>query len=108
MVLSNAERQARFRERLKAKVGAGVTPDDVRRAVRMCFEAWQAESGETLSFDDWHAGLKKGEKGNSAWREFAPHSDDPEDYWEHLSAEDRDFLAKVGAVALAVLKPPVS
>ena len=104
--LTNAERQARFRERIRDKANSGVTAEDVRRAVRICYEAFCADVGQEADFEGWLAQVRKRKGTGTAWREFLPHSANPAEYWDHLSADDRAFLAKVGAVSLAVLEPP--
>ncbi len=107
MVLSNAERQKLHRQRVRAKAEQGVTPDDVRRAIRLLYGVMKADN---LEDEDWPGFLADCNKrsGCAYWLEMAPSSPDPEDYPEHLSSADRDLLVKVGAVVQALRVPPES
>lgn len=105
MVLSNAERQARYIQRLKAKVDQGVTPEMVRRAIRIMYGVWMADVGEK---PDWPAfvAVCRTQTGARRWLDMAPDSAEPENYCDELSAEDRDLLVKVGAFVRALKYPP--
>jgi hypothetical protein len=111
MALSNAERQARFRNRLKAKAQSGVTPEEVREAVRVQYELQAAEPTLGLGpFDEW-AEKCRSRKGRGQWQTMVPESDDPSDYMEDAvgagaTPEQAALLARVGAVWLAMTKPP--
>ena len=104
MVLSNAERQARYRERLKALAASGVTPGDINRARRLMYENYVSEPiNRALPWDDWVASSRK-PKNRQYWREMLPDSGDLAD-WEEFG-EDAGLLAKVGAVIEAINKVP--
>ena len=104
MALSNAERQARYQERLKRRMAECVTPDDVRDAVRIQSEQFAAlpENRLQQSFDEWLAEQRKLKR--SKWRYFVPDDPDPENY--EGTETERALLAKVGAVMLAATIPP--
>ncbi len=103
MALSNAERQSRFRQSLKAKA-QGVTPEMVEQAVRMIFE-----SGDDPEFPSWEEWCEQaGKRGNSTmWSQFWMITDD-EGLLEDVTASggDADLVARVLAVARAVMYPP--
>lgn len=104
MVLSNAERQARYRQRIKSQADAGVTPADIRRACRLFYDLAAAELNEGWPpFDEWEAAQRR-KKGGGGWSEMLPDDPDPKAY-EGLSDEDAAFLAKVAAVVRATRFP---
>ena len=106
MAMTNSERQARFRARLKSKAFSGISTDDVIRAVKIFRPAFYAHTGEQPeAWDDWLVRALK-PKGLQYWREFVPTSSDPDDYPDNLSIDDREFLARVGLVGHAVLFGP--
>ncbi|RYM11011.1 hypothetical protein EWH12_09900 [Sphingobium cupriresistens] len=110
MALTNAQRQARLRDRNQKRLSESVTPEDVDRAVKLIYEAFCVEEGEASSlpsWDDWLADLERRSvaKAGERWREMAPESADPDDYPDHIALEDRQFLAKVGAVMRAARWP---
>ena len=103
MALSNAERQARFRQSLKSKT-QGVTPEMVREAAHMIYKA--ADDPEFPSWDDWCALCC--ERGNvEMWHQFWSLSDD-EGLLGDVAASggDVDLVERVLAVARAVMRPP--
>ncbi|WP_422057964.1 hypothetical protein [Sphingomonas sp.] len=107
MVLSNAEKQRRFRERLKARANSGVTPDDIVRAARLMWDYLREQDigtgNDPGSFEDklnhWRT-----RKGVEEWRRLHGDEDDPE-LWAEFGA-DADLMAKVAAVVRAVRFPP--
>lgn len=104
MVLSNAERQARFHERRKAKLAECVTPEDVRKAVRIQYElAAQFPENHLPPYADWLDEQRSKKRGRD-WGNFVPDDPDPENY--DGSPEERELLAKVGAVFHAARFPP--
>lgn len=101
MVLSNAERQRRYRDRLKA----GVTPDDIHRARRILYDSYAIEPlNRWIPFEEWAANCRK-PKNRTFWREMLPEGSDPELY-EEFAPEDAELLAKVGALIEAINKVP--
>ncbi|WP_153017835.1 MULTISPECIES: hypothetical protein [unclassified Sphingobium] len=109
MALSNAERQARLRERKQQKLSECVTPADVDRAVQILYEGFRQEQGDLSlpPWNEWVAGLdkKSAQKAGREWFELVPDRDDPEDYPDCIPLEDRQFLAKVGTVIRAARWP---
>jgi hypothetical protein len=107
MALSNAERQARLRERKQQRLNACITAADIDRAVQMLYEACRVDDPSLPAFDEWLADVEKRTAGRARhqWQELLPHSSDPDDYHDHLSDDDRRFLAKVGAVIKAANWP---
>ena len=102
MVLSNAERQARYLQRLKEQAASGVTRDDIDRARRLLYDYHASDPvNRSLPWDDWVAFCSK-PKNRQYWREMLPESGDPAE-WEEFG-EDAEFLAKVGAVIEAINK----
>lgn len=104
MVLSNAERQARYKQRLKEAAERGVTPEMVVRAARLSYEASRAQSPD---FPPWDEFLKRCRKPrqHDLWLQFVPA--DPEDDFLEFG-EDAELMRKVAAVGRAVLEPPDS
>lgn len=112
MVLSNAERQARYQKRLRERAAlsqAGVLPADIDRAVQILYEGIRQDQGDLSlpPWNEWVAGLdkKSAQKAGREWFELVPDRDDPEDYPDCIPLEDRQFLAKVGAVIRAARWP---
>lgn len=102
MVLSNAERQARYLQRLKTKVASGVTPDDINRARRIVYEHYASDpANRAPSWDEWVAECRK-PKNRGRWSDMVPQDGDPE-MWDEFG-EHAEFLAKVGAVIEAINK----
>lgn len=104
MVLSNKERQARHRQRLREAASRGVTAEMVRRATRLMYDyCSQQDSG----YEPWEQFLAKSRtrKGAGSWLQFVP-ADIDDDYVEF--GEDADLMRSVAAVASAVLKPPLT
>ena len=103
MALSNAERQARFRQSLKSKA-QGVTPEMVREAARMIYKA--ADDPEFPSWDDWCA-LSRKRRNTEMWQQFWSVSDD-KGLLDEVAASggDADLVERVLAVARAVMRPP--
>jgi hypothetical protein len=99
MVLSNAERQARYRKRIKKAAEQGVTPEMVLTVARLAYEkAAKDEPG----FRSWaeYVGDRRTRK---VWTFNLP--DDPEaDYSEF--GDNPEMFRKVAAVVRAVTRPP--
>lgn len=105
MALSNAERQARYQQRRKQRVGECVTSDDVVRAVRLLYEK-QARFPENRlpPFEDWLAEQRK-KKGGGGWRDMLPDDPDAETYVD-FAANDAALLVRVAKVVHAMRFPP--
>ena len=102
MVLSNAERQKRFQQRLRAKAAAGVTADIVRKAARLNFEAWARDESECLTWDDVLASARK--RGKQAyWTQWVP-ADAENDYADF--GDNAPLMRAVAAVVHSILNPP--
>lgn len=84
-----------------------MTPADIDRAVQMLYEASRHDDPSLPPFAEWLADVERrtAGKAGSMWQEMVPESGDPEDYHDHLSEEDRLFLAKVGAVVRSSRRP---
>lgn len=107
MALSNAERQARLHKRRMEKLAGCVTPDEVRKAIRIMFD-WQRDyGGVEITWDDWLAHCRT-RKGREQWLSMAPDSAALDDYPEEHTADQRTLLARVGAVIAAAKIPPES
>lgn len=114
MALTNAERQARYQKRLReraALASAGIAPEDVDRATRLLYEAIRDDEGPGTAmppWSDWLASLSKvaPAKARSAWEHMVPDRAEPDYYPDRLSPEERQFLARVGAVIDASRRPP--
>lgn len=103
MALTNAQRQERYRQSLKAKA-QGVTPDMVEQAARMLFEVDKA--ADSPSWEDWVAKCRK--RGNSdMWRQLWIADDDDTLLLEAVaeSGGDAELVGRVLAVARAVMYP---
>lgn len=102
MALSNAERQARYRHRLKNAAANGVTPEMVLQATRLSFEEFAKD--DPSAGPNWVAFLARCRmKKNTMWAQFVP--DDPEeDYSEY--GDDEGLMRSVAAVARMVRRVP--
>ena len=106
MVLSNAERQARFQQRLRERAAVGVTPEMVAKATRLSFEAWvEGEGASEKDPPSWEKLLAKARKPRLAgqWQQFVP-ADPDDDYTEF--GTDARLMRAVARVAASVLRPP--
>lgn len=99
MVLSNAERQARYRQRLKEAAERGVTPEMVVKAAKLLHED-AAKDDPSLPPWEEYSRLKGVRKH---WTMNLP--DDPETDFSDFG-EDAELLRKVAAVVRAVKLPP--
>lgn len=105
MVLTNAERQARYRQRLKDAARAGVTQDDVIRATRLMFE-WHLRDDPSLPYEGWDdfaAKMAKAQRDHGMWTQWVP-NDIEDDYAEF--GDDAELMRSVARVAHAVLHAP--
>ncbi|WP_263587642.1 hypothetical protein [Sphingopyxis sp. GC21] len=105
MVLSNAERQARYRKNLKARA-LGVSPDDVLAAVEAMVSFERRTNPDA---PEWEEILKRSRArgGLAIWRQWFAEPFDPE-LCDDLTAAglDGDIVRRVWPVAHAVLNPP--
>lgn len=109
MALSNAEKQARFRQRKQQRLEECVTPADIRRAAQLLHEGLIADWGEgwESQYPPWSEVLEScRRKRGGNWTQQLPGSADPDAYPDSLSQDDRAFLAKVGGLVDAILNPP--
>ena len=99
MVLSNAERQARYRARLKEAAEKGVTPEMIHRARRLLYEQTRREDPSIPSWDEF---VQRSRTKRKIWEDMLP--DDPAGLWDDaaLSPEDAELLRKVAAVIHAI------
>jgi hypothetical protein len=108
MVLSNAERQARYRKNLKARA-KGVTPDLVAAAVEAMYRYNQQLNADPRQ-PSWEDFVKSASRRGKfdLWRQWFDAPFDPETC-DDISAAgfDGDLVARVWPVAYAVLRPPV-
>ena len=106
MALSNAQRQARFRERQREEQLRRIGPDDIEAAARIWYEAVHAAWPKpgALAFDAWKAQQARLPDGGQ-WADFVPDDSDPASY-AGIAPEYAEFLANVGAVVAAARHPP--
>ena len=102
MVLSNAERQKRFHQRLRAKAAAGVTSEMVVRATKLMYEFACEQNQEPADWDKFLGDARK-RGGAGHWQQMVP-SDVEEDYAEFGS--DAGLMRTVATVGHSVLHPP--
>jgi hypothetical protein len=69
MVLSNAERQRRYREKREKMAAEGVTPEMVDQVARIVWERARQDEPEAPSWDDVLAGVGT-KRGRSVWSAF--------------------------------------
>lgn len=106
MALTNAQRQARFRERQREEQRQRIGPDDIVEAARLYYEAVHAAwpKPDSPFFEDWMA-AQADQPGGGNWADFIPDDPDPASY-AGIAPDHADFLARVGAVVSAVRRPP--
>lgn len=110
MVLSNAERQKRHREKIRALADAGVTPEMIVEAAKVIYER---EASDPLNrLGTWPEFLaecsKRGKRGQ--WIEILPTFalEEDEDFVRETYGDNADLLLKVSAVVRAVTIPPAT
>lgn len=103
MVLTNAQRQARHRARLKALKETAVLPDDVWRAARLIYEDNARHDPSAPAWGEFVASLKGRQR--ALWAQWVPDDLDPAAY-AGLAPDDAALCIKVAAVARAVRNPP--
>jgi hypothetical protein len=103
MAMSNSERQARWRERLKSRA-TGVTPEMVVEAMRIVWERNAQDEEDVGSWEDYLKFVNT-RRGRSNWTMQLPYSIDPEDY--ERFGEHAEFVHRVALVVSAVLEPPL-
>jgi hypothetical protein len=99
MVLTNAERQARYKLRLKQAAARGVTPEMIEKAGRLVYADMAADRRERLpEWAEWRR-----TSGKKYWLGLLP--DDPDaDYSEY--GENEGLMKAVAAVVRAVKTVP--
>ena len=106
MAMTNAERQAQYKQRLRDRAAKGVTSEMVIKAAKLNFEAWVKEYGaferEPPSWEKFLAEARKCGKA-SFWQQHIPAERD-DDYSEF--GEDAPMMRAVARVAASVLRPP--
>ncbi|WP_375289785.1 hypothetical protein [Qipengyuania sp.] len=105
MALSNAQRQARFRERQREEQLRRIGPGDIEAAARLWYEAVHAAWPQpgAPDFDTWKA-AQASLPGGGRWADFVPDDPDPSSY-AGIAPEHAEFLANVGAVVAAARHP---
>jgi hypothetical protein len=100
MALTNAERQARHRARLKERAAAGVTPDLIRRAAMLTVQACKDDDRP-----EWNEMLREAQGRGKAylWQEWLPSN--PSATYDEFGA-DAELMRSVAQVVHAVLTPP--
>ncbi len=98
MVLSNAERQRRYKDRLKA-AAQGVTPEMVVEAVRLHWEQMRADDPALSTWEEYLASCRT-RRGRFTWRENLV------SWRADVFEEGDELLCKVGGVIEAVMTPP--
>ncbi len=100
MVLSNAERQARHRQRLKDRAN-GLTAERMREAMRIYWEA--LADPDLPSWNEYLAQCRSEKRGADNWRVNLPNllpADDFEEYGEHS-----ELLRNARLLLDSILKP---
>jgi hypothetical protein len=99
MVLSNAERQRRYKDRLKA-AAQGVTPEMVVEAVRLHWEQMRADDPALGTWEEYLASCRT-RRGRLMWRENLVS-------WkaEHFEGDGEELMRKVAGVIEALMNPP--
>lgn len=107
--MSNAERQARYKQRLKEAAARGVTPEDVVAATKIVYEAIRADEGDVTRMSPWDEFLAecRQKPRSDHWARAVPYESEP-DVWDWLEGEDRDLVERVAAVINASRVPPKS
>lgn len=108
MVLSNKERQARYRQRLKEAAERGVTPGLIVSTLKDEWERERADDPSMQPWADYVADCRRNRAGRERWRSDVLAMLDLEN-WEGTDlGPDPATLRKVLAVMRAVLEPPAS
>ena len=106
MVLSNAERQRRHRQRLRERADQGIAPSDVLQAMRVLWEDI-AEKEPALGSWDLFVSRCKGQRGLAIWQETCldlGRLDPDEDLSEYGDAAD--VVRRVAKVMRVVVNGP--
>jgi hypothetical protein len=112
MVLSNAERQKRHRQRLQEIARDGVTPEMIVEAARLLLDHIREAEGPQTRIPDWDEWLAaaRTKRGRGNWLEMLPDftEADNDDGWIDANfGAKADLIRKVSAVVRAVKYPPV-
>lgn len=101
MVLSNAEKQRRFRERLKAQARSGVTQQEIIEAARLM---WERDGPHATSWEEAVQTLATSTSG-IAWLHMLPEFEPDDPLVEKFGAK-ADLIRKVSTVVRTVKYPP--
>lgn len=104
MVLSNAERQARYKQRLREAAANGVTPEMVLKATWLQYEACAAGERDAQEWSEFLAQCRR-TRFRDQWLQFVP--DNLEDDYAEFG-DDAALMRAVARVAHAVKFPPKS
>lgn len=99
--LSNAERQARFRQRLKEQASRGVTPEAVVQVIKEIYERDWQEDPSLPTWDDYLRSCQS-KAGQNRWRLNLPRSES----FDREQLDRSPMLRNTLAVIEAILKPP--
>ncbi len=106
MALSNSERQARFRQRLREAARQGVTADDVVRVGRLVIEQAIAEQPDfAADWEEWLAANRKKRRGAEQWADVFSWLR-PDDIDDGEYGDDTDLVRRVAVVAQALFRLP--
>lgn len=106
MVLSNAERQRRHRQRIREAARSGVTADDVGRA-GFAILARMAQDDPEFRLDAWRATAAT-KRGRGIWRDlFACTAEWIESIEDGEYGDETDLVRRVLTVAQAFSVPPL-
>lgn len=102
MVLSNAERQARFQKRLREKVARCITPELMLKAIKISHERIRAVEPDLPAWEEYMDSMQTA-RGRSNW-----FSDLDNAVWvpeDEEVGEEADLLRNARAVLDTILKP---
>lgn len=107
MAMTTAERQAQYRKRKQQQLENCITPDEVRRAVRLMFDFVEEQypPQERQGWDRWLSSCQT-KAGRGQWFDMLP-MENVRDQWieDGFSPEDAALLSKVAAVRNAMVQP---
>jgi hypothetical protein len=106
MVLSNAERQARYRQRLKEAAAQGVTPELIVKTLKEEWERDLADDPDRLSWDEYVERCRRSPRGRALWVSNVRGLLRLRVYEDADLGGDPETLRKVLAVIAAVVEPP--
>jgi len=104
MVLSNAERQRRYKERLKA-AAHGVSPEMIQQARKALYHLLCKQDSDEPDWEGFVEASRK-KRGLQYWVDMLPDDVRPDAYDWVEDEQDRALLERVAAVVAAIVKPP--